>query len=54
MANYIFEANIAHFKKLLAAETDAGKIAILSKLWAEEETKFAEWRAKNPRRKAAE
>jgi hypothetical protein len=42
MANFIFEANIAHYKELLASETDAGKIAMIQKLLAEEEAKFAE------------
>src|SRR5581483_5117386 len=29
MASFIFEANIAHYKRLLASETDATKIAML-------------------------
>lgn len=41
-------ANIAHYKEFLARETDAGKAAMLRKLLAEEESKYAEWRAKNP------
>ena len=52
MSNFIFEANIAHYKELLATETDARKIAMVHKLLAKEETKFADWCAKNP--KAAE
>lgn len=47
MADFIFKANIAHYHELLAAETDARKIATLRKLLAEEEAKYAEWRAKN-------
>jgi len=54
MASFIFEANIANYKELLASETDAEKIAMVHKLLAEEEAKFAEWRAKNPNPKAAE
>jgi hypothetical protein len=49
MAGFIFKANIAHYKELLATETDAEKIAMLRKLLAEEEAKYAEWRAKNPK-----
>ena len=54
MANFIFQANIAHYKELLASESDAKKVAMLHKLLAEEEAKFANWRAKNPNPKAAE
>jgi hypothetical protein len=54
MANFIFEANISHYKELLASETDARKIAMVHKLLAEEEAKFADWRARNPNPKAAE
>lgn len=49
MADFIFKANIAHYKELLATETNAEKIAMLRKLLAEEEAKYAEWRAKNPK-----
>jgi len=54
MADFIFQANIAHYNKLLASEKDAGKIAMLHKLLTEEEAKLAEWRGKNPSPKAAE
>ena len=54
MPDFIFHANIAHYKELLATETDARKIAMLRKLLAEEEAKLADWHAKNPRPKAAE
>jgi hypothetical protein len=54
MSNFIFEANISHYGKLLATETDAKKIAMLHKLLAEEEAKFAEWRANSPKSTAAE
>jgi hypothetical protein len=54
MADFIFLANIAHYKELLAAETDARKIAMIHKLLAEEEAKLAEFRAKNPKPKSAE
>ena len=48
MSWFIFESNIAHFRELLAGETDARKVAMLHKLLAEEEHKYTEWRAKNP------
>jgi hypothetical protein len=54
MSSFIFEANLAHYKELLASETDSRKIAMIHKLLAEEGAKFAEWRAKNPNPKAAE
>jgi hypothetical protein len=54
MADFIFLANIAHYKGLLAAETDAPKIAALRKLLAEEEAKLAEWRKKKSGPKASE
>jgi len=47
MADFIFQANIAHYLELLATETDARKIIMIRKLLAEEEAKFAEWRARN-------
>lgn len=49
--DFIFMANIAHYKELLATETDARKIAMLRKLLAEQETKYAEWVAENPKTK---
>jgi hypothetical protein len=54
MADFILKSNIAHFKELLASETDARKVAMLRKLLAEEEAKLADWREKNPRPDAAE
>lgn len=54
MADFIFEANIAHFKELLAIETDARKIATLRGLLTAEEAKLADFRAKKPRSSAAE
>jgi hypothetical protein len=54
MADFIFKANIAHFRELLATETDARKIAMLQKLLAEEEARLADWHAQNPKPKAAE
>lgn len=54
MADFIFQANIAHYKELLATETDARRIATIRRLLAEEEAKLAEWRAQNPGAKAAE
>lgn len=46
MPEFIFQANIANYHKLVASETDAQKTAVLRKLLAEEEAKLAEWRAK--------
>lgn len=54
MPDFIFQSNIAHYKALLATETDARKIAMLHKLLEEEERKLTDWQAKNPRPKAAE
>jgi hypothetical protein len=54
MPDFVFQANIVHYKELLAAETDAGKIATLRKLLSEEEARLAEWRAKNPKSNAVE
>jgi hypothetical protein len=54
MPDFIFQANIAHYRELLATETDARKIAMLRRLLAEEEAKLTDWHAKNPRPKAAE
>ena len=54
MADFVLNANIAHYKELLATETDTRKIAMLHKLLAEEEAKLAEWHRQNPRPKAAE
>jgi hypothetical protein len=54
MPEFIYESNIAHYKELLATETDARKVAMLHKLLAEEEAKYVEWRKQNPRPKAAE
>jgi hypothetical protein len=53
MANFIFEANIAHYRELLATETDARKIATLHKLLAEEQTKLADFHSKRPGSNAA-
>jgi putative sterol carrier protein len=53
--DFILSANIAHYKEILARETDARKVAALGKLLAEEEAKLAIWQqAKNPSPKAAE
>jgi hypothetical protein len=48
-----FSANIAHYKELLATETDARKIATVRMLLADEEGKLADWRGQNQRAKAA-
>ena len=47
MADYIFQANIDHYKHLLAVETDP--LAVIRKLLSEEEAKLANFRAKNPK-----
>ncbi|MCC8980578.1 hypothetical protein [Bradyrhizobium acaciae] len=47
MADFVFRANIAHYKELLETETDARKIETLRKLLAEEEGKLAQWLAQN-------
>jgi hypothetical protein len=52
MADYVFLANIEHYKHLLATEPDQQRIAIIRQLLAEEETKLADFRAKNPRTKS--
>jgi hypothetical protein len=54
MPNFIYEANIAHYKELLAVETDARKIAMIRNLLAEEEQKLRDWQTRNPRSRAAE
>ena len=54
MPEFIFQANIAHYRDLLATETDAQRIATIRRLLEEEERKLAEWQAKNPRLKSAE
>ncbi len=47
MPDFVFKANIAHFRELLADEADAGKIETLHKLLAEEEAKLTKWQAEN-------
>lgn len=47
MPDFIIVANIAHFKRLLASETDERKTAMIRKLLAEEEAKLAVWREIN-------
>ncbi len=54
MPDFVFKANIAHYRELLAIETDAGRIATMHKLLAEEEAKLTKWHAENPTPKAAE
>jgi hypothetical protein len=54
VSDFILQANIANYKKLLATETGAVKITMIRKLLAEEEAKLADWHAKNPNSKAAE
>ncbi len=47
MPDFVLQANISHYKELLAKETDPEKIAVLRKLLAEEEVKLAAWQASN-------
>ena len=54
MPDFIFRANIAHYRNLLTTETDARRIAMLRALLAEEEAKLTDWQNNNPRQKAAE
>ena len=55
MLDFIFEANIANYERLLTTETDVRKIATVRNLMAEEKAKYAEWRSQDdPRQKAAE
>ena len=45
MPEFVFEANIAHFKELLETERDPVKRKTLQRLLAEEEAKLARWLA---------
>jgi hypothetical protein len=45
MPAFVFEANIAHYKKLLESETDPEKCARVRQLLAEEEAKLADYHA---------
>ena len=54
MPDYVFRANIAHFKEVLARETDLKRIELVKRLLAEEEAKLADWLAKNKGPKAVE
>jgi succinate dehydrogenase flavin-adding protein (antitoxin of CptAB toxin-antitoxin module) len=54
MPDFIFKANVDRYRRLLASETDARKIATLRKLLEEEEAKLASWLASNPPPKASE
>jgi hypothetical protein len=42
MLEFILQANIAHYKELLATETDTRKITTIRKLLAEEQAKLAQ------------
>jgi hypothetical protein len=54
MPDFIFKANIEHYRELLAVETDPRKIATLRNLLDKEEAKLAKWNRENPQSKAAE
>lgn len=54
MPEFIFRANIAHYRELLASGTDAREITTLRRLLAEEEARLADWRARNPKSNAPE
>ncbi len=45
MPDFVFRANIAHFKNRLITATDPEQITLLRKLLAEEEEKLAQWYA---------
>ncbi len=49
VAEYVFQANIAHYEELLASEPDVQRSAALRELLAEEQAKLLEWRAKQSR-----
>lgn len=50
----IFQANIDHYKQLLATETDARKIAMIRRLLEEEERKLTDHLSQKVRRKPVE
>lgn len=54
MQDFIFEANIARYKRLMATETDGQKLATLHKLLVEEQTKLAGYHKMDPRPTAKE
>ena len=54
MADYIFRANIANYKKCLATETDPETIKVVKTLLAAEEKKLADWYAERATPKAVE
>ena len=49
MPDFVLQANISHYKELLAKEADPEKIAILRGLLAKEEAKLTAWQANNPK-----
>jgi hypothetical protein len=48
MKDFIFQANITHYKRLLLTETDAQRTATIRTLLAEEEVKLTDSEAKKP------
>ena len=48
MDRTVADLNIAHFRKLLATETDPAKRQTIERLLAEEEAKLARTQAKSP------
>jgi len=54
MPDFIFHANIAHYQKHLAVETDPKRLSTLRKLLAEELAKLDAWQRSQPPLKAAE
>jgi hypothetical protein len=48
MPDFILQANISNYKRLLLTETDTQKVATIRRLLAEEEAKFVDSEAKKP------
>lgn len=49
MPDFVFRANIAHYRSLLERETDLAKVEQIKKLLAKEEAKLADWHVKRNR-----
>jgi hypothetical protein len=52
--DFIFRANIAHYKELLETETDARKTPCSTSYWQSKRPSWPQWCAKNPRPKPSE
>ena len=53
MPDFIFRANIAHYRDLLEHETDPQKIMTLRSLLCEEQAKLEDWEASQQQSTAA-